>query len=199
MSSLVPDEALYDTGESTKNAVVFRSTTNPVSKPSSTRSCRWTSGSLNDDGRKLRAVVVTRNTVQVASIEPLGVALALMAGLAPSYSHVKPKTVIAWHQHRLGFRLVWTWKNPLGTGRPGVPTRRSCPDSRDVRGNTGAPPSLKPGPVLGSPPEQHRYTIRPDDESDLVGLTSTSTFTRVFWTLIFAGLYQRTWLAQDVR
>ena len=32
---------------------------------------------------------------------------------------VQPATVLAWH--RRGFRLFWTWKSRLRTGRPGVP------------------------------------------------------------------------------
>jgi putative transposase len=38
---------------------------------------------------------------------------------------VKPDTVIAWH--RRGFRLFWTWKSRLRTGRPAVP-----PDVRSL-------------------------------------------------------------------
>jgi hypothetical protein len=33
---------------------------------------------------------------------------------------VKPETVLAWH--RRGFRLLWTWKSRLRTGRPTVPS-----------------------------------------------------------------------------
>jgi putative transposase len=93
----------------------------------SLRSSLWTRATLQAEVLALRHQLLVLNRLnhnRRLRLRPVDRAFwvwlsCLWSGWRSALVIVKPETVIAWH--RKGFRLYWTWKSRIRSGRPSIP------------------------------------------------------------------------------